>query len=196
VSQEHPVVQQDGNLPFSNPDRKIGCYSLLSLAGATLCVGALTLPWLLIRPARPMGGMTNCKSNLKNLGTAMEMYTTDWEGRYPSTLGQLTPNYLKTIPECQAVERMTYKFQTGPNAAFKKTLERAGLPYGKGGFTPYSLRHSCATLLLLEGENPKIVSERLGHASIAETLDTYSHVLPTMQRGASDKLARVLFRSV
>lgn len=80
--------------------------------------------------------------------------------------------------------------------AFKKTILRADLPYGKGGFTPYSLRHTCATLLLLEGENPKIVSERLGHASISETLDTYSHVLPTMQRGASDKLARVLFRSV
>ena len=58
----------------------------------------------------------------------------------------------------------------------------------------YDLRHSCATLLLSEGENPKVVSERLGHASITLTLDTYSHVLPSMQKAASDKLENLLFR--
>lgn len=57
----------------------------------------------------------------------------------------------------------------------------------------YSLRHSCATLLLSAGVNPKIVSERLGHASIVLTLDTYSHVLPDMQQSASDKLEKMLF---
>lgn len=57
----------------------------------------------------------------------------------------------------------------------------------------YSLRHSCATLLLSAGVNPKIVSERLGHASIVLTLDTYSHVLPDMQQEASDKLEKILF---
>ncbi len=55
-------------------------------------------------------------------------------------------------------------------------------------FRMYDLRHTCATLLLLAGENPKIVSERLGHASIALTLDTYSHVLPSMQEEAAAKL--------
>jgi integrase len=49
-------------------------------------------------------------------------------------------------------------------------------------------------LLLSEGENPKVVSERLGHASITLTLDTYSHVLPSMQKAASDKLENLLFR--
>lgn len=57
----------------------------------------------------------------------------------------------------------------------------------------YSLRHSCATLLLSAGVNPKIVSDRLGHASIVLTLDTYSHVLPDMQLAASDKLEKILF---
>ena len=57
------------------------------------------------------------------------------------------------------------------------------------------LRHTCATLLLSAGENPKIVSERLGHASIVLTLDTYSHVLPDMQQGASDKLEGMLFNA-
>jgi integrase len=56
----------------------------------------------------------------------------------------------------------------------------------------YDLRHTCATLLLLAGENPKIVSERLGHASIAITLDTYSHVLPTMQEKATSTLEKML----
>jgi integrase len=56
----------------------------------------------------------------------------------------------------------------------------------------YDLRHTTATLLLSEGVNPKIVSERLGHASIVLTLDTYSHVLPTMQEDATEKLEMLL----
>ena len=57
----------------------------------------------------------------------------------------------------------------------------------------YDLRHTCATLMLLAGVNPKIVSERLGHASVALTLDVYSHVLPTMQEDATAKLAAVVY---
>ena len=52
----------------------------------------------------------------------------------------------------------------------------------------HDLRHTNATLLLVAGVNPKIVSERLGHKSIEITLNTYSHVLPTMQRDAAEKL--------
>ncbi len=55
----------------------------------------------------------------------------------------------------------------------------------------YALRHTCATLLLAANVNPKIVSERLGHASITLTLDTYSHCLPGMQRVATDALSAV-----
>ena len=76
---------------------------------------------------------------------------------------------------------------------YKPTLKKAGLPEA---FTLYSFRHSCATLLLSAGENPKIVSERLGHSSVAITLDTYSHVLPHMQKSASDKLEKMLFSKV
>jgi integrase len=50
----------------------------------------------------------------------------------------------------------------------------------------HDLRHAHATLLLLQGVHPKIVSERLGHASIGITLDTYSHVLPALQSQAAD----------
>jgi integrase len=51
----------------------------------------------------------------------------------------------------------------------------------------------CATLLLAAGENPKVVSERLGHATVAFTLDRYAHVLPGMQDRASDRLEEILF---
>ncbi len=57
----------------------------------------------------------------------------------------------------------------------------------------YDLRHTMATLLLSKGVNPKIVSERLGHSSIALTLDTYSHVLPTMQKEATDHMEKMMF---
>jgi integrase len=73
---------------------------------------------------------------------------------------------------------------------FLKVLERAGL----NGYRVYDLRHSCATLLLATGENPKVVSERLGHSSIVMTLDIYSHVLPDMQQAATEKLEALLFR--
>jgi len=55
----------------------------------------------------------------------------------------------------------------------------------------HDLRHTAATLLLLAGENPKVVSERLGHASIEVMLNTYSHVLPTMQKAAAQRLDRL-----
>ena len=71
---------------------------------------------------------------------------------------------------------------------FKSVLKRAGLP----NLRLYDLRHTMATLLLIAGENPKVVSERLGHASITLTLDTYSHVLPTMQKAAAEKLERLM----
>jgi hypothetical protein len=44
----------------------------------------------------------------------------------------------------------------------------------------------------MAGENPKVVSERLGHEDIEITLKTYSHVLPTLQKGAAEKMNRIL----
>jgi integrase len=73
---------------------------------------------------------------------------------------------------------------------FEPILNRAGLPH----FRPYDLRHTLATMLLLGGVIPKIVSERLGHSKVGLTLDTYSHVLPTMQAAAAAKL-EVIFRA-
>lgn len=58
----------------------------------------------------------------------------------------------------------------------------------------YDLRHTSATLLLKEGVNVKIVPERLGHANIGTTLDTYAHVSPSMQQQAADGIDAALFR--
>jgi integrase len=60
-------------------------------------------------------------------------------------------------------------------------------------FRWYDCRHTCATLLLATGENPKVVSERLGHTKVAFTLDRYGHVMPGMQEKASAKLEAIMF---
>lgn len=56
----------------------------------------------------------------------------------------------------------------------------------------HDLRHTSATLLLTQGVHPKVVQERLGHSQISLTLDTYSHVLPSMQKDAAAKLDSLL----
>lgn len=71
---------------------------------------------------------------------------------------------------------------------FKPLVKRAGLPEIRF----HDLRHTCATLLLGKNVNPKVVSEMLGHASIAITLDTYSHVLPDMQDSAARAMEEAL----
>jgi integrase len=67
------------------------------------------------------------------------------------------------------------------------------LPKGLPRIRFHDLRHSHATLLLQQGVHPKVVQERLGHSTIAMTLDTYSHSVPGMQRRAADKLGERLF---
>jgi len=67
---------------------------------------------------------------------------------------------------------------------FRALLKEAGLPRIRF----HDLRHSAATLLLSMGVHPKVVQELLGHSNISMTMDTYSHVLPSMQQEAMDKL--------
>lgn len=74
---------------------------------------------------------------------------------------------------------------------FNIFIKKAGLP--KIRF--HDLRHTHATLLLKEEVNPKIVSERLGHADTRMTLDRYSHVLPNMQKETATKFGELLYGS-
>jgi integrase len=72
--------------------------------------------------------------------------------------------------------------------SFKRLLKENNLP--KIRF--HDLRHTAATLLLSEGVHPKIVQEMLGHSRINMTLDTYSHVMPDIQREAAQKMNEIL----
>ncbi len=72
---------------------------------------------------------------------------------------------------------------------FQAILEGAGLPRQRF----HDLRHSCASLLLAQGVHPRVVMETLGHSQISLTMNTYSHVMPELQREAADKMGELLF---
>jgi integrase len=75
------------------------------------------------------------------------------------------------------------------NRSFKRIKARSGV---REDLRFHDLRHTCATLLLSEAVNVKVVSEMLGHASITITLNTYSHVLPDMQDSAAEVMEAAL----
>ena len=75
---------------------------------------------------------------------------------------------------------------------FKSFLKDASLPPMRF----HDLRHSAATFLLSMGVHPKVVQEILGHSNISMTMDTYSHVLPSMQIDAMDKINDLFGRNV
>jgi integrase len=78
------------------------------------------------------------------------------------------------------------------DSPIRRTLERLCRTAGVPRITPHDLRHTHATLLLLDGVNVKVVSERLGHATVAITMQTYAHVLPGLQEEAAERIARLL----
>ena len=87
-------------------------------------VGAAIMVPNFIR-ARGQGQLTACKSNLKNIGTGLEMWSTDYGGEYPDQLGQLTPNYLRTIPTCPSAGKDTYsaKYSKSPDKYYEVYCE-------------------------------------------------------------------------
>ena len=72
---------------------------------------------------------------------------------------------------------------------FRQAVKRSMLP----AIRLHDLRHTHATLALQAGIHPKVVSERLGHATISITLDTYSHAVPAMQEEAAALIAGLVF---
>ena len=72
---------------------------------------------------------------------------------------------------------------------WKGLLRRAGLAES---FTFHTCRHTFATTLLRQNVNPRIVQHQLGHATISQTMDTYSHVMPEMGDVAADALEAAL----
>jgi integrase len=73
--------------------------------------------------------------------------------------------------------------------SFERLIARMDLPR----IRLHDLRHTHATLLLKEGVPPKVVSERLGHSSVAFTMQVYQHVLPGMQADAAERFGEIVF---
>jgi integrase len=123
---------------------------------------------------------------------------------------RLTTNALKALEshrECQLEEKLRLAGLWNENGLVFTTA--IGTPMDgdnlvKRSFNPlvdrtqlsrirfHDLRHTFATLLLTRGTHPKVVQEMLGHADISQTMDTYSHVLPDMQKGAVGEIEQVL----
>lgn len=74
------------------------------------------------------------------------------------------------------------------NRHYSRMIKLTGVP--KVRF--HDLRHSHATIMLQLGEHPKVVSERLGHSGTNITMETYSHVLPSIQTNAAEKFSQAL----
>ncbi len=72
---------------------------------------------------------------------------------------------------------------------FNDLVEKSGLPR----IRLHDLRHTHATLALCAGVHPKVVSERLGHSTIAMTMDTYSHAIPALEQEAAERVAALVF---
>lgn len=82
-----------------------------------------------------------------------------------------------------------YVHPDGFSKTFKQLQRKAGLPV----IRLHDPRHTHATLALQAGVHPRVVSERLGHSTVAMTLDTYSHVIPALQEDAAERIAELLF---
>jgi integrase len=94
-----------------------------------------------------------------------------------------------TVPQYVFVDEFGDPYHPAQLTRYLHALQRrAGLPE----ITLHDLRHTAATVALLAGVHPKVVSERHGHASTQITLDRYSHVLESMQVAAADAIGRFL----
>jgi integrase len=83
---------------------------------------------------------------------------------------------------CRCTRRASHGLSSGTLAAAKLPKIRL-----------HDLRHTHASLALAAGINPKVVSERLGHATVSITLDTYSHAIPALQEEAATVIAGLVF---
>lgn len=149
-------------------------------------------------------GITKIKHNLVKVGTSCKLTTPKTDSSIRTIA--LLPTTIKVLKEYKENKKIIkinkdYDYvccwENGepikpdyPSHTLKVLLERCNLPHIRF----HDLRHTHATMLLMQNVNVKVVSERLGHSKIDMTLDTYSHVLPQMQQEAVDKLEDLLFK--
>ena len=115
------------------------------------------------------------------------------DGRFASTESASSRNGSRGAPPIEDEHDLVFCREDGDAdlaaellAVVRAHVREAGLP----AIRFHDLRHTHATLALAAGVHPKVVSERLGHATVAITLDTYSHAIPAMQEDAAAKLRR------
>ena len=100
-----------------------------------------------------------------------------WGGFEPPLDGEAKGRPLRELGAC--VRGRRWRPHQPPNLrqrSFTPLLKKVGLPH----ITFHNLRHACALLLLQRNAQPKLVQELLGHASVVNTLDTHSHMVPGM----------------
>lgn len=127
------------------------------------------------RPIALSGFTVKALRRHKTLIAAERLASADWQESdlvYPSRRG--TP-----LDTCRV------------NGTWHRTLVRLGLP----SVRLHDLRHTVASLALANGVHPKLVQELLGHSSIALTLDTYSHIIPTSHDEIADHMDRLFSQS-
>ena len=119
-----------------------------------------------------------------------------------------TPRSRRTVPLPELALRALRAAQDGPMIGTHLFTTPDGSPlYGTAVYRDFldvtaaaglprirfhSLRHTAASLLLAQGTHPRVVMEMLGHSTIALTMNTYSHVIPALERDAADRMNVIL----
>lgn len=198
---EHTVIKPDDVAAFLDAARsdRFGAYWLLLLFGGLRPEEALALCWSdldgnRVHVRRVLIDAAGVPLHFESPKTKKSARTVTLPGVVTDALREhrkrQAAERLKAGPDWKDGNLIFSTLTGGPlrqsftRPSFTNILFAAELP----AMRIYDLRHSCATLLLAGGENAKVVQERLGHASITLTMDTYSHVLPDMQQAAAEKL--------
>jgi integrase len=117
------------------------------------------------------------------LALFLREYRTEWEAIYHELGKELALDCLVfAYPDGRPLDPSMLSHE------FARIVKRAGLEHVRF----HDLRHTFASLMLLRGAKPKVISEALGHASVAFTMDTYSHIIEGMQEDAMALLDEVL----
>ena len=153
--------------PIPSPFARLGCSSATRPSSPRPRPKKDGAWWLLIR--RPLPLLRTCGPGAKKTARAREERSSRGISSLPTSRGSpFTRNGLTRL--------------------FRKASKKAGVPE----IRLHDLRHTYASVALSAGVHPKVVSERLGHANIGITLDTYSHCLPALSEEAACRVAALV----